>query len=332
MTITAVSTLPKPAQSTAPDDTASTEAPADQGFASLLSSHLLSEELLQATIVEDLPEPELSQADTSSLLATLGMIVPQTNPATDAVDITDANTSILGTVSRVTTDAQSLQSLHGNTENGTALDVGSLSSSDQPAIFADATPLGAKSENIGGKDLGLTEALTNLSPTIGTGAQNNSSAPTVQREGGISTAIPTSIQSQNWTEDFGQKIVWLAAGDKHSAQLTLNPPHMGSIEVSLNVDKGNATASFTSANAEVRDSIESALPRLREMFASAGIELGQTNVSAESFRQQAEHGEANRNTSRWASDNAILVGDSVAVLAGGVSATHQGIGLVDTFA
>jgi flagellar hook-length control protein FliK len=107
---------------------------------------------------------------------------------------------------------------------------------------------------------------------------------------------------------------------------------MGPIEISLNVDKGSASATFVSANAEVRDAIETAMPRLREMFASAGIQLGQTNVSSESFRQQSEGNSGGPGRAPSRVDNAILAGDS------GDSLTTQAFvgkatnGLVDLFA
>jgi flagellar hook-length control protein FliK len=107
---------------------------------------------------------------------------------------------------------------------------------------------------------------------------------------------------------------------------------MGPIEISLTMDKGNATASFVSANADVREAIESALPRLREMFASAGINLGQTNVGAESFQQQAANSDANRSPSQWMSDNAILAADLAGSLPVRAFATQQGNRMVDIFA
>jgi flagellar hook-length control protein FliK len=39
----------------------------------------------------------------------------------------------------------------------------------------------------------------------------------------------------------------------------------------------------------VRGAIESAIARLRESMAQAGIQLGEASVSAESFREQAQH-------------------------------------------
>ena len=107
---------------------------------------------------------------------------------------------------------------------------------------------------------------------------------------------------------------------------------MGPIEIALNIDKGNATASFVSANADVRESIEMALPRLREMFAGIGLELGQANVSEEFFRQAADNASAQAAT-RWTGDQAILVTQAgMQGATGGLFVQRSGSGLVDIFA
>ena len=148
--------------------------------------------------------------------------------------------------------------------------------------------------------------------------------------------VPTPLRDRDWNNDFAQKVTWLATSHKQAAELTLTPPQMGSIEISLKIDNSSssATATFVSTNADVRESIEAALPRLREMLAGVGINLGQANVSAESFRQQAySQGNSEGNASRSGSDNAILAPESaMAVQAPGSSTIAQGRGLVDLFA
>jgi flagellar hook-length control protein FliK len=141
--------------------------------------------------------------------------------------------------------------------------------------------------------------------------------------------MDTHVRDIAWPVDFTQKVVWLTTNDQKSAQITLNPPQMGPIEISLNINKDSASAYFVSANAEVREAIETALPRLREMLAGVGIELGQANVSAQSQRQEGGNPEGRQAVPRWMSDEAILnrdSGPSQAVI------NRQGSGLVDTFA
>jgi len=136
-----------------------------------------------------------------------------------------------------------------------------------------------------------------------------------------------------WSSDFGQKLLWFAGNDRQAAQLTLNPPQLGTIEVSLQLDKNSAQAHFVAASPEVRSAIESAVPRLREMLASAGVELGQVSVGGESFRQQADGGERQAaRQPRIGSDKAILGIGSTGGLSGSMTLTRHGSSLVDTFA
>lgn len=63
------------------------------------------------------------------------------------------------------------------------------------------------------------------------------------------------------------------------AELHLNPPDLGPLNVVIKVTDNQATASFTSAHSEVRDAVSNALPALREVLANNGITLGNTTVS-----------------------------------------------------
>ena len=145
--------------------------------------------------------------------------------------------------------------------------------------------------------------------------------------------IPTPLHSPDWSKDFAQTVTWVATRRYQSADLTLSPPALGNIEISLKLDsdKSTATAVFVSSSAEVRETIETALPKLREMLASAGIELGQANVSAESFRQAAGNGRgATEDASPSGNDLAILEPDPQAV-EGSMPLAGSGRGLVDMF-
>lgn len=174
---------------------------------------------------------------------------------------------------------------------------------------------------------GTNEAQSSLPGSqAGTHAIRQETAPLV---------VPTPVRDRDWNNDFAQKVVWLATSHKQAAELTLTPPQMGNIEISLKIDNGtsSATATFVSTNAEVRETIEAALPRLREMLAGVGIDLGQTNVSAESFRQQPSGQDSGAsNASRLGNDNAILASDSQASRTPALVVTGQGRGLVDIFA
>ena len=102
--------------------------------------------------------------------------------------------------------------------------------------------------------------------------------PTAVRE------VPVPVGSTGFADAFSQQVVWMVDKDAQVAELRLNPPELGPVEVRLTLSGDEASAQFVSPHAEVRAAIESSIVRLRESMAEAGIQLGEASVSADSFR------------------------------------------------
>lgn len=159
----------------------------------------------------------------------------------------------------------------------------------------------------------------------------------LQKAQGVATQmadrLAPRVGSSGWDQALGQKVVWMVAGSQQSASLTLNPPDLGPLQVVLNVSNNQATANFTSAQPEVRQALENAMPKLRDMLGEAGIQLGQANVSAGTpNHQQSGFGErqasSSRSSGRGGDDNA----SDAAVGVTRTETVSSGNGLVDTFA
>jgi flagellar hook-length control protein FliK len=145
-------------------------------------------------------------------------------------------------------------------------------------------------------------------------------------------ALAPSVGSAAWSQALGEKIVWMAAGTQQTASLSLNPPNLGPLQVVINVNNDQATASFFAAQPEVRQALEAALPRLREMMNESGIQLGQATVSAEQQQQQFNEA-ANREARRTAAPYPGAAGSGdTAIQSQPVQIRQSGRGLVDTFA
>ena len=339
MSVTIVSALP-PTSSPLPSNGVESTVVGEDGaigldFANILLGQRLmdfsaktGENGIQEEAADRLGQTGAGDVDAAAILATLGLVTQQ------AANTSDQPSA--GATGSATSDSTTRLAQIGTG----AVTEKPLKSDAMPQAESPALAATADSDNAPAK-LAVTAAIPEntlkAEPTIKSDEQARTistlashPATTAQREAPL--AVHAHVREQSWSSEFSQKIVWMASADKQSAQLTLNPPQMGPIEISLNVDKGNASASFVSANQEVRDAIETALPRLREMFASAGIQLGQTNVSSESFRQQSENHAANLARSQAGSDNDILAGSSGESLTGRAFLGGAGNGLVDLFA
>lgn len=108
-------------------------------------------------------------------------------------------------------------------------------------------------------------------------------APPAAEPGQVRIATP--FNQPGWAQEVEQKLAWVITQTRQQADLVLNPPELGRIEVSLVVKGDEVSASFASPHQAVREAIEESLVRLRENLAEAGINLGQTHVGRDSSRE-----------------------------------------------
>lgn len=146
------------------------------------------------------------------------------------------------------------------------------------------------------------------------------------------TRISTPLHAEAWPQQFGEKVVWMAKNDQQTAQININPPQLGPVQITLSLSGDQATAVFASPHAEVRQAIESSLPQLREMLSSAGINLGDANVGANLAQQNPNNAFQTPNRAQSSLENAILPANDNAPVAGIATPLHHGRGLVDLFA
>jgi flagellar hook-length control protein FliK len=153
----------------------------------------------------------------------------------------------------------------------------------------------------------------------------------VHAPAGHADKLTPAVGTPAWDQALGQKIVWMAQGGEQSATLTMNPPDLGPMQVVLSVSNNHATVDFMSAQPEVRQALENALPRLREMMGESGVQLGQANVSAGSQQQFAGFGEQNKSGGRSTGKDGIAIADNAPQLRQGIVRMARD-GAVDTFA
>lgn len=140
--------------------------------------------------------------------------------------------------------------------------------------------------------------------------------------------VEIPVSQPGWSDAFSQRVLLMAGRQQPSAELHLNPPELGPVSITLTMDNDLANVFFSSPLVPVREAIENALPTLREALGQAGIQLGETGVSAESFRREPGNPEQSGTASR---DGGSAASREAAQLAASRPITVRN-GLVDTFA
>jgi len=117
-----------------------------------------------------------------------------------------------------------------------------------------------------------------LTPLSESGLSSSSSGLTQ-----LSVDVP--VQDERWQKAFSQRVVW-SVGNNQSAQLRIHPAELGRIDIQVNVDNDKASVVFNTQHGVVKEAIELALPRLREMLSEQGVELENVDVSQDDINQQ----------------------------------------------
>jgi flagellar hook-length control protein FliK len=166
----------------------------------------------------------------------------------------------------------------------------------------------------------LMERAMAMAPGATGTASGSSSTPNLR--------IDTPLGQTGWHEEMGQKLTWMVGNNRQQADLVLNPPQLGRIEVSLTMNGDQATAIFTSSNPAVREALESSLHRLREVLADAGVSLGQAQVGSESPHQSSA-----KNEPGFGMNESVRYASAIP-LPGGETVTRSGAGrsMIDVFA
>jgi flagellar hook-length control protein FliK len=191
---------------------------------------------------------------------------------------------------------------------------------------------GNEAANLAVETKGGNEAINPALLNNSAAALANTTRGASEARGAQQTTITPHLQENNWSQHFGEKVVWLAKSDQQSAQININPPQLGPIQIRLNLSGDQATMTFASPHLDVRQAIENALPQLKEMLSSAGINLGQADVGANMAQHKQETPFQSANGKRGGDENAILPANEIAVSTGTSPILQRGRGLVDLFA
>lgn len=101
--------------------------------------------------------------------------------------------------------------------------------------------------------------------------------------------MSTPFGRPDWSEDFGERVVWMTGKGLQSAELQLNPQHLGPVEVRINVNQDQASVQFVAHHPAVREAIEAAIPKLREMLGAQQLNLADVSVAQQSFQDPRDY-------------------------------------------
>ena len=245
--------------------------------------------------------PPLTPIVTSAALTPTGTAATQTADAA-AIDQDGRKTNLAAVNEKndlpaVTTDQPHTDSNHlSDAINAARSDAAQFSR--ELAALQSADGVRNAGEHANGIDMAALAGAQSTTQATPAAPSSAASAPTP-----LQAALAAQVGTPAWNTELGQQIVWMVGDQQQVAEIHVNPPNLGPLDIKLTIDGAQTTALFSSPHSEVREAVEAALPRLREVLADSGIMLGNASVTADTPRDGRAFAEPPRR-SRGGGNNA----------------------------
>ncbi|OAJ92951.1 flagellar hook-length control protein FliK [Vibrio bivalvicida] len=159
-----------------------------------------------------------------------------------------------------------------------------------------AGTLGKVATNKDGSQQG-TETNTGFAQQLAqaSGQQGSGSLGQVRAE--QAAQAPLQLNRELAGEQVAERVQMMMSKNLKNIDIRLDPPELGRMQIRMHMNGDATTVHFTVANQQARDVIEQSMPRLREMLAQQGVQLGDSSVQQQASGQQqrryADNGQGN---------------------------------------
>ncbi len=122
------------------------------------------------------------------------------------------------------------------------------------------------------------------------------------------TALTPDLNTDQFGETLGTQLTYMADQKISHARIRVSPHEMGTIEINLRLDGDRVHADFSSPQADVRQALESSLPKLRDLLGQQGFQLAQADVGHRDSSQSSPSSNGER--TGLGPDTGVMAGDT----------------------
>ena len=101
--------------------------------------------------------------------------------------------------------------------------------------------------------------------------------------------LSVAVNQRGWGDAFSSRVQWLASNNVNTAEIRLDPAHLGKIEVQIDLSGPEARVMFNAEHAQAREALENAMPRLREMMSESGFQQLNVDIGGQERKGEERH-------------------------------------------
>ncbi|MFL0809567.1 MAG: flagellar hook-length control protein FliK [Agarilytica sp.] len=141
---------------------------------------------------------------------------------------------------------------------------------------------------------------TSQTPTHASASSNAAITPSLSNfasniAGRVQLPVSITFGENGWANMVAERSAMMASQSLKFAELQLDPPELGPLQVKVVINQDQASVSFVTANANVRDALDQSVARLKELLQEQGIDLVDVDVSDQPSQEPEDEADESGN-------------------------------------
>jgi flagellar hook-length control protein FliK len=162
-----------------------------------------------------------------------------------------------------------------------------------PSIRSEATAATAAAGIDANTANASSQSSTSLAAVLNAAARQQAAPASVQNGAAVFQLPPQAkrVGQPQWQTAIAERVAVMASQRISAAEIQLDPPELGQLQVRVTLNQEQASVSFVSQHSVVREALDQTAFRLREMFDAEGLDLVDVDISDQGFQERQSSGE-----------------------------------------
>ncbi|MFY8300313.1 flagellar hook-length control protein FliK [Pseudoalteromonas sp. SS15] len=131
-------------------------------------------------------------------------------------------------------------------------------------------------------DLDISQSVQQFDNVLQNAQTQQSASVTQKASTDPNTAQTFNLQKNDAVKALHDKVNAMLNINNKEAEIRLDPPELGSMQIRIRSEAEQAQVNFVVQNQQAKEALEQSMPKLKEMLAEQGIQLGESNIQQDS--------------------------------------------------
>ena len=131
-------------------------------------------------------------------------------------------------------------------------------------------------------DLDISQSVQQFDNVLQNAQTQQSSSVTQKASTDPYIAQTFNLQKNDAVKALHDKVNAMLNINNKEAEIRLDPPELGSMQIRIRSEAEQAQVNFVVQNQQAKEALEQSMPKLKEMLAEQGIQLGESNIQQDS--------------------------------------------------